>query len=229
MAEYPPLAREIVAAAVPHVVFDGWSAATLNAACDDVGASVADAAALFPRGGVDLAIAFHKLGDETMVQTMAARDLSALKYREKITAYVRARLELIDDKETVRKGSTLFSLPQNMADGTALIWGTSDAIWNALGDTSDDFNWYSKRTTLSGVYSATVLYWLGDNSEDHADTWAFLDRRIDNVMQFEKLKSDVRSNPLTAPLARLAGQLVSGVRAPRARPNDLPGKWETPK
>ena len=104
------------------------------------------------------------------------------------------------------------------------MWGTADAIWTALGDSSRDVNWYTKRLTLSAVYSATVLYWLGDQSDGHADTWAFLDRRIEDVMRFEKAKADFRASPwgkmLAGPLKRL-----DAIRAPAAANDDLPG-WK---
>ena len=95
----------------------------------------------------------------------------------------------------------------------------------ALGDTSDDLNWYSKRAILSGVYGSTVLYWLGDASEGHAATWAFLDRRIEDVMRFEKFKSGVKDNPALKPLTGLAETLFGGIRAPGAARTDLPGRW----
>ena len=110
------------------------------------------------------------------------------------------------DKEALRRAATLFALPMYAPDGVKLVWGTSDAIWNALGDTSTDANWYTKRATLSAVHAATVLYWLGDDSPDHRDTWAFLDRRIDDVMQIEKVKAKARENKLVSQL--MAGPLA---------------------
>ncbi|MFM7333900.1 MAG: COQ9 family protein, partial [Tabrizicola sp.] len=138
-----------------------------------------------------------------------------------IARAVQIRLELAD-RELVRRGSTLFSLPHNAADGAKAVWGTADAIWTALGDTSDDLNWYSKRATLSAVYGATVLFWLGDDSSDHHATWEFLDRRIDQVMQVEKLKASFRENPLGKALMAGPGKLFASIRAPK-RPDDLPG------
>ena len=115
------------------------------------------------------------------------------------------------------------------ADGAKAIWGTSDAIWNALGDTSEDVNWYTKRATLSGVYSSTVLYWLGDDSEDNEDTWAFLDRRIENVMQIEKLKAQVNNSPVLSKLVAGPTWLMSHIKAPQRSPQSgLPGRWTRP-
>lgn len=207
-------------AALTHVPFDGWSAASFDAAIADTDIDPFLARALCPRGAVDLARAYHLRGDQMMLDQLNNADLSQLKFRDKIATAVRFRLQAVDDKELVRRGSTLFALPQYAADGAKLIWGTSDLIWQSLGDTSDDFNWYTKRTTLSAVYSATVLYWLGDESHDNQNSWDFLDRRIENVMQFEKLKASLQNNPfLKGPLAAL-----QRIKAPQPR-DDQPGRW----
>ena len=137
---------------------------------------------------------------------------------------MRLRVEAAGDRELVRRGATLFALPQNAPEGSRLVWETCDAIWTALGDTSDDVNWYTKRASLAAVYSATLLYWLGDDSPGAANTWAFLDRRIEGIMQIEKAKATVRDNPV---LKRVfAGPIWAAgkIRAPRRMPDiDLPG------
>lgn len=212
----------LLEAALPHVAFDGWSETTFRAAVADSGLAPGLARALFPRGAVDLALAFHAAGDAAMQERAAAADLAALRYSERVAALIRFRLEAATDKEAVRRGTALFALPHHAADGARAIWGTADAIWRALGDTSDDLAWYSKRATLSGVYAATVLYWLGDDSPDHRATWDFLDRRIANVMQIEKMKAGLRDNPLVKTLVNGPWNVLAGVKAP-ARPDDLPG------
>jgi ubiquinone biosynthesis protein COQ9 len=217
---------QLLDAALNHVAFDGWSDATFDAAASDVGIDVALARSACPRGAVDLAIAYHQRGDAAMFMRFEAEDLCALRYSEKIAALVRFRMEAATDKEAVRRGTTLFALPQHAGDGAKAIWGTADAIWNALGDTSRDVNWYSKRATLSAVYSATVLFWLGDTSDDHADTWAFLDRRIEDVMRFEKVKAQVNASPLLKPLLAVPKWALGFLKAPSETPrDDLPGHW----
>ena len=215
-------ADAILQAALAHVPFDGWSDATLLAAAADSGVAPALARALFPRGGVDLALAYHRAGDRQMIRALADQDLGAMRFRDKVTRAVQLRLEGAD-RELVRRGSTLFALPQHTADGAKAIWGTADAIWAALGDTSDDINWYSKRASLSAVYGATVLFWLGDESPDHAATWAFLDRRIANIMQFEKAKAAFAANPLGKALMAGPLKLLDRISAPKL-PQDLPGQ-----
>ncbi len=217
-------------AALPHVAFDGWTEATFRAAAADVGIDPQAARAVCPRGALDLAVAFHKRGDDAMVARLTREDLSALRFRDRIVAAVRFRLEAADDREAVRRGSTLFALPQNAPEGARLIWGTASRIWDALGDPSDDFNWYSKRATLSGVYAATVLYWLGDETPGHHATWEFLDRRIDDVMQVEKVKGQVNANPVLKRLLAGPNWVLSQVKAPTRVPRvDLPGSWTPPR
>ena len=216
--------NRLVEAAVMHVAFDGWSDDTLKLAASDCGISLAEAQALFPRGAIDLALAYHHAGDDQMVAHMAETDLSVMRYSARVAHAIRLRLELAD-KEAVRRGSTLFALPQNAGDGAKAIWGTADRIWEALGDTSRDVNWYTKRMTLSAVYSSVVLFWLGDTSEDQHATWEFLDRRIDNVMQFEKTKAQLRENPLVKSFMAGPGRILDRITAPGNGPNGFPGQW----
>lgn len=209
-------------AALPHVAFDGWSPATFAAACEDAGMSVAEGRVFAPRGAVDLAVAFHRRGDQAMVSKLATADLSDLRFRDKVVMALKFRLEAMTDREAVRRATTLFALPIHAAEGVKLVWETADHVWTALGDTSRDGNWYSKRAILSGVWGSTVLYWLGDDSPGYVNTHAFLERRIEDVMRFEKLKGQLRDNPLTKPMMQMQSAFWGRMRAPGAR-NDVPG------
>ncbi|MCT8158992.1 COQ9 family protein [Pseudoruegeria sp. SHC-113] len=215
----------LLEAALPHVVFDGWSEETFRAAIADSETDSELARIACPRGAVDLAVAYHRLGDQRMVEGLKTADLTTMRFRDRVAYAIRLRLETVEDKEAVRRASALFALPSHAAEGAKLVWETCDLVWSALGDTSEDLNWYSKRATLSGVYGTTILYWLGDETPGHMATWEFLDRRIDNVMQIEMAKASARKNPLLKPL--MAGQdwLFSQVKAPPARAarRDLPG------
>ena len=216
----------LIAAALMHVPFDGWSETSFRAAAADAGLTLPEARALCPRVAVDLALAFHAQGDAAMLVRLAQSDLGALRYSDRVAFAIRTRLELVEhDKEAVRRGVTLFALPLHAADGAKALWHTADAIWTALGDTSDDLNWYTKRATLSGVYSATVLYWLGDQSMGHGASWAFLDRRIDDVMQIERAKKALRDSKILGPLMAGPDWLAARIKAPGAAPADLPGRW----
>ncbi len=227
---YDSVTEQLLDAALLHVPFDGWSETTFKAALSESGIDPVQAKSACPRGAVDLALAFHRRGDSVMLARLKSDDLSELRYRDKIAAAVRFRLEAVADKEAVRRGTTLFALPIYAADGAKAIWGTSDHIWTALGDTSDDVNWYTKRATLSGVYASTVLFWLGDDSVGHEATWAFLDRRIDDVMAIEKIKAQVRENPVLSRVMSGPNWLLGKIKAPMKMPDmDLPGSWTAPR
>jgi len=225
-----PVMDTLLDAALAHVAFDGWSQATFDAAVRDTKIDPAVAKTICPRGAINLAIAYHHKADAAMGEALGQADLGDMRFRDKVAYAIRLRLQVIDDKEAVRRGTTLFALPHMAADGAKLVWDTADAIWNALGDTSRDVNWYTKRLTLSGVYSSVILFWLGDDSVDLQATDAFVDRRIDNVMQFEKFKAQARANPLLKPLTGVLGRMTASVKAPEAAADpDLPGVWRDPQ
>jgi ubiquinone biosynthesis protein COQ9 len=212
--ENAEILKKLTDAALPHVVFDGWSEVTLKAAIADSGVEPGLARALLPRGGIDLARAWHRLGDRALAERLAGEDLGALRFRDRIAHAIRLRLAL-SDREALRRASALNAL--HPADGAACLWETADTIWTALGDTSRDVNWYTKRATLAAVHGAAVLYWLGEPE----DLEAFIDRRIEGVMAFEKTKARIKSSPLGRLLAGPL-QILDRIAAP-TRPDDLPG------
>ena len=224
--------RAILAAALPDVPFDGWSDATVGRAAETAGVDRHLAKLAFPRGGVDLALFHHREGDAEMLRWLESGDWSSMRVREKVAFAVRTRLEIAEERrEAVRRAAALFALPPYAPDGARAVWETADAIWTAMGDASEDLNWYSKRAILSGVISATLLYWLGDESDGREKSWAFLDRRIDGVMRFEKFKADIRKNPIGRALAAGVERLAARVRKPggpvdTGTPSDLPGGVE---
>lgn len=218
------LRDRLVGAALPHVPFDGWSGATLAAAASDEGVDLATARAVFPRGGIDMALAFHEIGDRELAEELAAGSLTHLRYSERVAHAVRRRLEMAaPHKEAVRRAASLFALPLHAAEGSRALWRSADAIWTGLGDTSTDYNWYTKRMTLSGVISATLLYWLGDSSEGHVRTWDFLDRRIADVMRIEEAKAALDRNPVSRAMLAAPKALLSMIKAPGARGWQGPG------
>ncbi len=122
--------------------------------------------------------------DRRMLAALEARDLKAMKHRQRVATAVRARLELLaPQREAVRRGLSFLAVPRNAALGVRCLYRSVDAIWHAAGDTSTDYNFYTKRLLLAGVYSATLLFWLNDESKGHAATWAFLDRRLAEVIK----------------------------------------------
>lgn len=185
------LRDRLLDAALVHVPFDGWTPAVLAAAARDCGVPHALALNAFPGGAAEMIEYWNQRSDERMLAALEARDLSALRYRDRVALAVRLRLESITQREAVRRGLSFLSLPQNAPLASRCLYRTVDAIWHGLGDRSTDFSFYTKRALLAGVYAATVLYWLDDRSEGSAATWAFLDRRIGDVLKITTLRQRV--------------------------------------
>lgn len=184
---------EILAAVLTHVPFDGWSDLAIKNAARDLDLPP-DFLKMAYGGGVSEMIEAHLSNlDKALDKKLSKLKLDKMKIRERIKTTVLTRLELIKpDKEVVRRTVGFLALPTNAPLAAKSLWRTCDLMWRAAGDTSTDYNHYTKRMILGGVYSTTLLTWLNDSSEDYADTKAFLDRRIDNVMEFEKLKFKAR-------------------------------------
>ncbi len=174
----------LLLATLPHVPFDGWSDAALRAGAEDAGRSPAEALNAFPAGPAEALALFSDWADRQMLARLEKTDLAAMKVREKVAAGVRLRLEVLEPhKEAVRRGLAFLSLPPNAGQGLKGLYRTVDAIWTMAGDRATDYNYYTKRLLLAGVLSSTTLFWLNDRSEGHEATWAFLERRIDEVLK----------------------------------------------
>ena len=185
--------RAVLAEALKLAPFDGWSAQSLRNAGEAAGVDSATLKAAFPEGVANLLQFWSEAHDDAMAAAMAAPDFKGLKIREKVAFAVRARLDAMSlHKEAARRAAATLSLPHMAPLASKLVWKTADRIWRGLGDKSTDFNFYSKRAILSGVWTSTFARWLADNSEDEAATDKFLAARIDNVMQIEKVKGRVR-------------------------------------
>ncbi len=198
----------LVAAMLPHVPFDGWTAMARDAAADAEGIDREIAALALPDAAA-MTDVYTARADARMADAMAAAGADKMKIRDRIRFALTTRLEqAADDKEAVRRALAVMTLPANAALGFRTLWRTADAMWRAAGDTATDFNHYSKRVILGSVYSAALLYWLEDDSEDMAATRAFIDRRIDDVMRIEKAKAGLRDATEWLPNpARILGRL----------------------
>ena len=185
-------AREaVLAAALPHAAFDGFTDSVLQKAALEAG--VIDVARLFESGPISLVEFYSGWADARMEEKLAAMDLKGMKIRERIAAAVKARLSVLaPNKEAARRAAALLSLPMHAALGARLVYRTVDAMWRAAGDTSTDFNFYTKRGILAGVYGSTAMRWFNDTGEDEKATDEFLAARIENVMQFEKFKAKAK-------------------------------------
>ncbi len=202
------LRQPLIEALLPSVPFDGWSDTALATAAQAIGIPHDRARLVFPRD-TDMIAAYIEKADDDMLRTFESRGLAERKVREKITEAIRIRLEhAAPHKEAVRRALAILAKPQNASRSMRTLWSTADAIWRAAGDTATDYNHYTKRMTLGGVYGAVLMYWLQDESEDHIETLAFLDRRIDNIMQFETAKSRLGEATRDRPrLSRFLGRL----------------------
>lgn len=180
----------ILDAALPNVVFDGWTLSTLERAAESVGLAAFDARRIFPGGVTDCLDHLARRTDTAMLETLARdHDLPAMKIRERIATAVMVRLRLmLPHREAIRRALALYTMPWHAAAGLRVLHRTVDHMWVAAGDTATDYNYYTKRLLLAKVYTSTLTVWL-DDAEDLAETEAFLRRRIENVMQFEKLKA----------------------------------------
>ena len=173
-----------------NAAFDGWSDAARDMAAQAEGVDTDIAALAFKDGPVDMIDAWFAHIDRVMLTAVPPERLALMKIREKITALVEARLDATSaDRESLRRAVAILALPQNLAKATRLGWRTVDTIWRAAGDVATDYNYYTKRTILLGVYASTITVFLDDESEGLAETRAFLGRRIDGIMQFEKAKA----------------------------------------
>lgn len=190
-----------------HAARLGWTEAAFRAAREEAGLSEGEVALACPHGVADLFDAFADRADQVMLERLEELDLGGLRYSERVKAAVQARLEAqAPYKDAARAMTRALARPTRAPEAARLLWRTADRIWRALGDTSTDENFYSKRAILSGVLASTYARWFSDHSADHADTWSFLDARIGNVMQFEKLKAQLK------PLAGL-GETAAGLAA----------------
>ena len=183
----------VLAAALPHAAFDGFTDSLLQKAGSEAGVGKADLARLFENGALSLVEFFSTHTDAEMEKRLAGMDLKAMKIRARIATAVKTRLAILKPhKEAARRAAAMLALPMHAALGAKLMYQTVDAMWRATGDTSTDFNFYTKRGILAGVYGSTAVRWFNDTSEDEKPTDDFLAARIENVMQFEKFKAKAK-------------------------------------
>jgi len=189
-------------------VFDGWSEAALDAAALEQGTDPALAKLAFPGGAIDMIAAFVESVDAAMAEHFADGALDTMKIRERIRALVWFRLNHLRGlEEAISRALAIQAMPQNVARSLKLGWASADAMWRLAGDTATDYNHYTKRALLTGIYAASLAIYVNDDSEGKADAAAFLDRRIDGVMKFEKAKAQIFAEREHFDLARFLGRL----------------------
>jgi ubiquinone biosynthesis protein COQ9 len=212
-AKDPKTIREaVLKTALPEIAREGFNDEVLARAGKKAGFKPIEVNSAFSHGAASLVEEFSHWADARMGAKVKASKEKGMTAR--IKGAVRARIEAVaSHKEAVRRGTAFLALPPHAALGVKLVYRTVDAMWRAAGDRSTDFNFYTKRATLAGVYGATLLYWLGDESKDSKSTWSFLDHRLADVMTFEKFKKSARETmaKLPDPLGFFTGR--------RGRPN----------
>ena len=208
-----PTLDEVRAALAPIIArnagFDGWSDAAVHAAADEAGVDRDVAKLAFKDNAIDMIDAWIDSIDMELAHRVPAEKLAAMKIRDRITALLATRLDIMaPDRESLRRAMAIMAMPQNLVRSAKIGWRSADRMWRLAGDTASDFNHYTKRMTLSAVYVSTLSVFVNDDSDNFADARAFLDRRIDNVMQFEKVKFQAKQRQEYVPsLSRFIGRL----------------------
>ncbi len=209
----------ILKAALSHIPFDGWTGKTLAAAVADTELPKGSEELYFPGGPLELISYWSEQGDKAALTKINARGLSNMRIRDKITECVWIRLsEMEGQEQAARRAMSRLAMPDALGQGPGQLWQSADMIWRAIGDTSTDGNYYSKRVILSGVIGSSIMAWLTDDTDDKSKARAFLEARIENVMQFEKAKFSLRKQREKWPdPAKVAGRLRYGRRRRRYR------------
>ena len=192
-----------------NAVFDGWTAKAVDSAARQLGVDPVQARLAFPDRPAQMVDAWIAGVDSAMVAHFTPELVASLRVRDRIRSMIWHRLETTGPaREAVRSALSILAMPQNLPLGIRAGWRSADLMWRLAGDTATDYNHYSKRLILSGVYTATMFAWLDDQTEGWSDTSAFLDRRLADVMKFEKVKANWRANAIRRPsLARFLGRL----------------------
>jgi len=190
-----------------NAVFDGWTRKAVDSAAAAEGIDPAQARLAMPKDAAGLIEAYIDGVDCALAEQLPVQELAAMKIRQRIRSLVWKRLEIMGPaREAMRSALSILAMPQNVPLGLKVGWRTTDRMWRLAGDTSTDFNHYTKRMTLGAVYASTLLVWLNDETEGWSETAGFLDRRIDDVMQFEKFKAQWRGQEHFS-LSRFLGRL----------------------
>ena len=199
-----------------NAAFDGWTHQAVDSAAQQLGIDTAQARLAFPKDAAHMVDAYIRGVDAALEAHFTPQRVAAMKVRDRIRSQIWFRLEtMAPAREAVRTGLSILAMPQNVPLGLRIGWRSADLMWRLAGDTATDYNHYSKRLILSGVYGSALLAWVDDQSEGWSETAAFLDRRLADVMRFEKFKAAWRGNALHRPsVSRFLGRLRYPARSP---------------
>lgn len=196
MRDLTAIKDRIVETMLPDVAVQGWSWEAAQVAALKAGLQDTMCKAVFPDGLNDVVAHFSDLIDRRM---MAALDKvqPSVKIHDKIRAALLTRFDLLESEEShkVMKATlSYWTVPFRVLQGQRVLWRSSDRIWQWAGDMATDYNRYTKRGLLSSILMGTTLVWLDDRSEGLQITKAFLDRRIENVMEIGKAIGTIRTS-----------------------------------
>ena len=218
------LRQELLGIALTAIPVEGWNQSTFDWAVKQLNIDHITAKMTCPRGCMDLAVEFHRQGNLEMISTLENEDMTNLKFRDRVALAIWFRCLVVSSHQTaLRRWLALYSLPNNLLEGSKLLWSTADEIWLYLGDRDNDMNWYTKRATLSTILASTALYMVHDKSESLSDTREFIERRIDDVMKFEKIKSMAQNSKALNPITNVFTNLTSRIRRPVSKKDNYPG------
>jgi ubiquinone biosynthesis protein COQ9 len=202
------LRRRLALAVGENAVFDGWTRAAVDSAAGQLGIDAVQARLAMPKTQAGMIDVYIQEVDRALEAWFTPKRLATMKIREKIRSLIWHRLEIMGPaREAVRRALAILAMPRNLPLALRISWRSTDLMWRIAGDTSADFNHYTKRMTLGAVYGSTLLVWLDDQSEGWTETAAFLDRRIDDVMRFEKFKAEWRGSSEHLSVSRFLGRL----------------------
>ena len=202
------LRRELALAVGENAVFDGWTRKAVDSAATQLGIDPLQARLAMPKAPAGMIDVYIREVDRALEAGFTPQRMAKMKIREKIRSLIWHRLEIMGPaREAVRRALAILAMPQNLPLALRTGWRSADLMWRIAGDTSTDFNHYTKRMTLGAVYGSTLLVWLDDRSEGWSETAAFLDRRIDDVMRFEKFKAEWRGSSEHLSPSRFLGRL----------------------
>jgi ubiquinone biosynthesis protein COQ9 len=202
------LRRALALAVGENAVFDGWTRQAVDSAAGQLGVDPVQARLAMPKGQPGMVDTYIQEVDRALEAWFTPERMKSMKIRDRIRSLIWHRLETMGPaREAVRRALAILAMPQNLPLALRISWRSADLMWRLAGDTSTDFNHYTKRLTLGAVYGSTLLVWLDDQSEGWSDTAAFLDRRIDDVMRFEKFKAEWRGSSEHLSLSRFLGRL----------------------
>lgn len=203
------MAQALAPAVADAAVFDGWTDKAVASAAEQAGLDPDVARLVYPGGAMDMIAAWIATIDRAMAEALPADMLAQMGFSARIRTMLVFRIEhLARNREALRRALTVMARPANLARAARLGWRSADLMWRMAGDTATDFNHYSKRAILASVYASTLAVLVDDDSAGQAETFAFMDRRLQDVARFGKAKARMTGGDREHfSVARLLGRL----------------------